>query len=219
VNRGLLALSGVLTALAFSAVASGANPRPYVLKRPAREHCRSHYARVIKRAKVRRHGKTVRIRQVWCVYKRATTSPSPAESPLPPTTTPAGLIVTLTAINAWTPGGTPSHINVNGTIYYGRLRIGQLKELTGQPIAYTIRDATTGQTIGSFVRLSGPGNCSVVYNVEGGMQIYKGEAVSPYPGCAFGTVTAPAADSVRLRGSFAGNTTYAPSASKEEPLH
>jgi hypothetical protein len=209
---------GALAILAFAPAAAARAPKPYVRKRPAREHCKRHYVRAIKRVKVRRHGKRVRVRQVWCVYKGSIRAP--AESLGPTTPPPPGLIPTYTVVSGSGLQGTaPQHLNVSGSIYYGRPLPGQLKELTGQPITSTIKDGTTGQLMGSFVLSSGPGSCSVAYRVEGGMQVLNGEAVPPYPACALGTITAPAGHTVVFSGSFAGNATYAPSMSEQKPLY
>jgi hypothetical protein len=73
VTHRIFAPIGALAILAFAPAAAARAPKPYVRKRPAREHCKRHYVRAIKRVKVRRHGKRVRVRQVWCVYKGSIT--------------------------------------------------------------------------------------------------------------------------------------------------
>lgn len=66
-----------------SAVSAAKKPKPYVLKHPGRESCKAKYKRQVKRVNVRKAGKTVRGRRVYCIpRKRATATPQPA--PVPP---------------------------------------------------------------------------------------------------------------------------------------
>jgi hypothetical protein len=137
------------------------------------------------------HGKT------WCVYK--------------------ALTPTSTEVTASIQGGLgqPLYLAVSGTIWPGKYGGGT--QLVGLPISYTIKDATTGQTVGTFMGLSNLyATCTVVYTVERGVWTFTGQAVPPYSACAVSTVTMPAADVPAFTGSFAGNSTYAPSVSAQQ---
>jgi hypothetical protein len=106
------------------------------------------------------------------------------------------------------------YYDVSAGIYYNINR-----ELYGQPIRYRFTDATTRQTIGSFVGSSNlAATCTVVAsaNAPDTVQTLTGEAVAPYSGCPLAPVSAPAADEIVLTASFAGNSTYAPSVSLEQ---
>jgi hypothetical protein len=209
---------GALAILGFAPAAAARTPKPYVLKRPAREHCKRHYVRAIKRVKVRRHGKRVRVRQVWCVYKGSIRAP--AESLGPTTPPPPGLIPTYTVVSGSGLQGTaPQHLNVSGSIYYGR-------PLPGQP----------ERTHGAADHLHDQGwddrpADGLVCAVERPRELFGGlprrrrdagpqrRSSAPYPACALGTITAPAGHTVVFSGSFAGNATYAPSMSEQKPLY
>ncbi len=79
VMRGRVAVLVGVAALLLCAAAVAAN-RAYVLKRPAHEHCKSHYVRQVKHAGVR----SERVREVWCVYVESKPKPlSPTPSPAP----------------------------------------------------------------------------------------------------------------------------------------
>lgn len=196
--RKLVVLTGILLA-SLAGVASASTNKSYVLKHPNREHCKVHYVRTVKRAKV--HGK--RVQQVWCVYSPPKPTPAPTE----------------TSVNASettvSPGLNPSerhtYFTVSGSILAG------YTPLVGLPITYTITDATTGQTVGSFTGLSNVyASCTVVTSgALENLSIFTGEAIAPYSGCALARVSMPAADVPMLTGSFAGNSTYAPSVSKQ----
>jgi hypothetical protein len=196
--RAILSASLVLAVLAFPAVAS-ATVKQYVLRHPKREHCKAHYVRTVKHAKV--HGK--RVQQVWCVY----TPPKPVLAPTETSVSASGVSSTPPG-----PAEEPAHFTVSGGISAGNMA------LVGLPIIYTITDATTGQTVGSFTGLSNSyASCAVVLheNEQGTTVTYIGEAVTPYAGCALAPVSMPAADTPLFAGSFAGNSTYAPSVSKQ----
>ena len=195
--------AAVATVAAMPAVAVAAGPHPsYELKKPS-ARCRTGYARQVRHVKKREHGKTVRVRQVWCVYK---SSPSAA------TTTPTSTFVNATLES----NQSMTWLDVTGSIYYG-----SGTQLVGQPITYTITDATTGQAVGSFTGTSNAyATCTVVYslNSQDTVQTFTGEAVSPYSACTLGQVSLPAADTPVFSGSFAGNATYAPSVSAQGPF-
>lgn len=190
-------------ALAFPTVASAAPARSYVLKHPKREHCRAHYVRTVKHAKV--DGK--RVQQVWCVYS----PPKPVSPTLAPTETSVSASET-TLSPGLNPAERYTYFTVSGGISAGNM------QLVGLPITYTITDATTGQMVGSFTGLSNVyAVCAVVPrdNAQDTIVTYTGETVAPYSGCALAPTSMPAADVHMFTGSFAGNSTYAPSVSKQ----
>jgi hypothetical protein len=63
----VFAMFVVLATSLFAAEASAASSS-YILKRPARERCKTHYVRHVKQIKVRGR----RVRQVWCVFRTPT---------------------------------------------------------------------------------------------------------------------------------------------------
>jgi hypothetical protein len=175
---------------------AAARPSSYRLRTGAK--CRTSYVRQVRHVKQHRRGKTVRVREVWCVHK-------------PPTPTSVSLSA---AFNITYNYPYYTYYDVSAGIYYNIDR-----ELYGQPIRYRITDATTRQTIGSFVGSSNlAATCTVVAsaNAPDTVQTLTGEAVAPYSGCPLAPVSAPAADEIVLTASFAGNSTYAPSVSLEQ---
>ena len=106
---------------------------------------------------------------------------------------------------------------MSGSIFYGAG-----SQLVGQPLTYTVTDATTGHQVATFSGTSnGYALCTVVYSInypQDTLQTYTGEAVPPYPACSVGTFSIPGADVAVVTASFAGNATYAPSTSSQAPF-
>jgi hypothetical protein len=195
---------------------AGAAHPSYQLKKTT-ERCRAGYVREVRSVKKRTHGKLVRVRQVWCVYKSATT----------PTSTGGGgeqtgsskhpsLLATSTyvSITSSAAAGEGSYLNVASGLFDNKHA-----PLNGLPIEYTVTDSTSGQPIGSFSGVSGIYSfCTVLYQSANGTQSFSGQVPTPLTGCAIGPVSLPATDVVTVRASFAGNTTYAQSASEPRSL-
>ena len=71
---------GVMLAM-FAVLANVAQAKPvkrYVLRHPAHQRCRAHYARRVITVRKRVHGRRVRMRQVVCVYKPQVVHSSPS---------------------------------------------------------------------------------------------------------------------------------------------
>jgi hypothetical protein len=87
-------------------------------------------------------------------------------------------------------------------------------DLIGVPITYTITNEGTGQSLGSFMEPSDPVQpCALVLTVDEDTPTFAGEPVPPDPACPI-TVSLPTGQLAVLSGSFAGNSTYAPSVSE-----
>jgi hypothetical protein len=102
-------------------------------------------------------------------------------------------------------------VNVMGFLYTGT-RNHEGARLLGQPIRFTITDATTGQPLGSFAGVSFAA-CTLrrTVNAQDTIQTLAAEAIAPYPACALpAPVSLPAADEYGFTGAFAGSSTYAP---------
>jgi hypothetical protein len=114
-------------------------------------------------------------------------------------------------------GYEPPYVTVSGSVSYF---VGsELRELRGEPITYTITDRTTEGMIGSFNGASnGYALCSIVFHLNGGTFTYVGEATHGYPACALAPVSFPSSHLASISASYAGNATYAPSVSKQEPF-
>lgn len=224
-RRAILSASLVLAALAFP-VGASASVKQYVLKHPKREHCKAHYVKKVERVKKREHGKLVKVKETFCVYRKPTPAPvlAPAPTPVPapaPTPVPAP---------APAPILTPTFTNVT-TLELGGIGTGEPRYnsvsvsvgtsgpgVIGVPVTVTLVNQTTLVPLGSFTEASYEGTCTIVNELAGGNWVLKGEAVAGHPACPIGTVTAPAEQSVGIEATFAGNAQYAPSASKEQLL-
>lgn len=198
----------ILAALAFPAAASASAGKEYVLPHPGRERCKAHYVKKVERVKVHRHHKTVEVKRTFCAY-----TPPPQD-----TMTPTATFVSASATTR-SPGLEPAeqhvYFRVSGSILAGNMQV------VGLRITYTITDATTGQMVGSFTGLSNAyASCTVVVrtNAQDTIRTYTGEAAgpAPYSACALAPTSMPAGDVAVFTGSFAGNSTYAPSVSKQE---
>jgi len=75
----------VLATLLVPAVAQ-ATTKQYVLKHPKHEHCKAHYVKKNEKIKKREYGRTVKVREIFCVY---VAPKAPAKATTPVTTTPA----------------------------------------------------------------------------------------------------------------------------------
>jgi hypothetical protein len=197
----VVAAVALLAAVPTEAVATG-HPSYQLKKSSAR--CRTGYVRQVRHVKKRQHGKTVTVREVWCVYKA-------------PSRTATNTDVDANATNT----GTETDILVSGWIWYGSPNFGppESVELKGQPITYTISDATTGKFLGSFVGTSNSAAyCSVVetMNAQGTIETFTGQALPPTSACALSPISMPAADSAEFTGSFAGTKTFASSVSRQK---
>ena len=224
-RRTMLSVMLVLAALALSAVASASTVKQYVLKHPRREHCRTHYVKKVELVKKREHGKLVKVKETFCVYRAAKPTPAPVLAPAPPT--PAS-----TPVPAPTPAPTLTPtFTILTTLELGGLGTGEPRYNTvsvsvgtlgpgviGVPVTVTLINQTTLVPLGSFTQASDEGTCSLVNELQGGNWVVRGEAVAGHPACPIGTVTAPAEQSVGIEAAFAGNAQFAPSASKEQLL-
>jgi hypothetical protein len=61
----------------------------YVLKHPAREHCKAHYSRKTKLVKQRQHGHNIKVREFLCVYITPKEAPAAFVAPAPIASPPA----------------------------------------------------------------------------------------------------------------------------------
>jgi hypothetical protein len=211
---GLLA---VLSA-AIATSAAAAPTKQYLLKHPKRERCRAHYVRKARTVKI--HGKHVR--EVWCVRvtPKPTAPQAPESTPAPtPTPTPASPPVTLTPtftnVTFLELGGFGTGLPRYDTVSVG---VGTVSGpgLIGVPVTVTLVNQTTLAPLGSFTEASHEGTCTIVNELVGGNWVLKGEAVSSYPACPIGTISAPSEQSIGIQASFAGSAQYAPSTSKEQ---
>lgn len=66
VKRSALSLA-VLASLVAPTGAQAKPAKQYVLKHPKREHCRAHYVRKVEKVKRREQGRTVKVRETFCV--------------------------------------------------------------------------------------------------------------------------------------------------------
>jgi hypothetical protein len=224
-NRpAILSASLVLAALAFPDGAS-ASVKQYVLKHPKREHCNAHYVKKVERVKKREHGKTVHVKETFCVYRAPMPTPAPVLAPASPSPAPTPVPAPAPA-----PILTPTFTNVT-TLELGGIGTGEPRYnsvsvsvgtsgpgVIGVPVTVTLVNQTTLVPLGSFTEASYEGTCTIVNELAGGNWVLKGEAVAGHPACPIGTVTAPAEQSVGIEATFAGNAQYAPSASKEQLL-
>jgi len=202
------ALIFALAALTLPAVASASTGKQYVLPHPGRERCKAHYVKKVERVKVHKHHKTVEVKQTFCAY-----TPPPQDTMTPTTTFVSASEATRSA--GLEPAEQHVYFRVSGSILAGNMQV------VGLPITYTITDATTGQMVGSFTGLSNAyASCTVVLraNAQDTIKTYTGEAVgpAPYRPCALAPTSMPTGDVAVFTGSFAGNSTYAPSVSKQE---
>lgn len=194
----VFALFAVLAALLFAAEASAAGSS-YILKRPARERCKTHYVRQIKQVKVRGR----RVRQVWCVFRTPT-------------------VTQLESIGHRGLVGEPgAMVTVEGSVVEqkGGVEYGPLLTVT-----LTITDATNGKRIASF---NEPNNmdCAIAETLNAahteetlvGTEI-PDEYLAPVAACHLAPVTKPAADGAEVSASFAGDSTYGPSVSTPAPF-
>lgn len=87
------------------------------------------------------------------------------------------------------------------------------EQLVGRPITFTITDATTSTTAGSFPGTSNAyATCSLVRTDSGSTMSWTGQAVGPYQACELtSAISVPAADVPLISASFAGDSRYAPS--------
>jgi len=111
--------------------------------------------------------------------------------------------------------GEPFFIVVSGFVWASS-HTNSGPELRAVPIAYTLKDGTTGQTVGT-ITVPAKAHCSLVqsFNATGTATTYTGEAISGYPACNLAApFTIPMRDSTEMTGAYAGNSTYAPSVSK-----
>jgi hypothetical protein len=96
----------ILAVLVSLALPATAGAKQYVLKHPRHENCRTHYVRKVEKVKRREHGRTVKVRETFCVYVApkpvktvapATTTPTPVATTPAPTVTAPSPIITLHA--------------------------------------------------------------------------------------------------------------------------
>src|SRR5262249_39635212 len=111
--------------------------------------------------------------------------------------------------------GAVRNLSISALVTYSYHPAGYPKSpelLFGVPIAFTIKDATSGATLASFTMEAQLGECVLVKASEGATVTYLGQAYphSP-PACPLPRVSVPASDRVTLVGRFAGKANYAPS--------
>jgi hypothetical protein len=188
------ALFAVLTTLLFAATASAANSS-YILKRPTRERCKTHYIRQTKQIKV--HGR--RVRQVWCVFRTPTVTRFGSVGHRGTVGEPGAMVTVAVSV-----------VEEKGGGQYGLLAT----------VTLTITDTTTGKRIASFTEPNDTG-CAIseTLNAARTEETLAGTAIpdeylAPIPACHLAPVTKPAADGAAISASFAGNSTYGPSASR-----
>jgi len=200
---GILVPLVVLVPAATASAALGPYPfltkSPYMLKRPAHEHCKRDYARVTKH--VRRGSK--RIRQVWCEYRiptRTELSVTPAPGPQ---------------------GPRPGEVIVGADVSF---KFGGSTEGAYGPVTVEIIDTATHKRIVSFKQANGV-DCGIAMrpNPAGTEETLSGIEVlgtmlASWPPCPMATVTKPVADGAEVVASFAQASSYAASASPPVPL-
>ena len=203
----LVLVTGLLVGFAAAAVpVSAATAHPSYT--PTRsEKCRAGYTRQVRHVRRRKHGKTVTIRHVSCVY---------SSGPVP---TSVGLGVVGYAVLPGNPFALPK--------YFQALVLVTRRSETGQgfrdlPVTLTIFDRTANQPVASFTKLSGPGECAVQFKVEADQLAFFG-AVEEIGGrhleaCSLAPVTMPAAHVPVVSASFAGSSSLAPSRSGQEAI-
>jgi hypothetical protein len=85
----LLAILAALVTLVLPAVAGATPAKQYVLKHPRHEHCKAHYVKKVETVRVRKaerrveFGRTVKVRETFCVYVAPKTAPAPPTLPAP----------------------------------------------------------------------------------------------------------------------------------------
>jgi hypothetical protein len=214
-KRAWALVAAASVSLAVPAAAQ-AKARQYVLRHPTREHCKAHYLRKNRLAKVHRKY----VRQVWCVHvapKPSTAAPKPGTTSTP-TPTPGAQTLTPTITTVSTLEGTayehPLYKTVSASV--DTYASGPGSGVAGVPVAITLADPVTGHVLATFTETSSGGSCAIAIALEGGFWVLRGEAVASYPGCPIGTIFPARGNSVEIMGSFAGNGQYAASASKWE---
>ena|SRR5271155_4804110 len=176
----------VLAALVLPAAASASTGKQYVLPHPRRERCKAHYVKKVERIKGRK--------ETVCVY----VAPKPATF----------VLVNDEGVGLATGQDVRPHVRVSGsaTVVGGH-------DLIGVPITYTITNQSSGQALGSFTEPSDPVQpCALFLRTEGNTQMLVGEAEPPELACPI-AVSLPTGQLAELTGSFAGNSSYAPSVS------
>ncbi len=101
----LAALAASLT-VPMATQAKLAEPvKQYRLKHPRHEHCKAHYTGIVEKVSVREHGRTVKVRETFCVY----VAPKKAAAKAPATTPPA---TTTTATPTTPTPSTPAPVSL-----------------------------------------------------------------------------------------------------------
>jgi hypothetical protein len=163
-----------------------------------RQQCRAGYVRRTVKVTQRKHRHTVTVKRAECVR-----TPTPPKPHLIPTTS---FVDTSSALTT----GSTVWFYLAGSVYAGG------HEVVGLPITYTVTDATTRQTVGTFTGTSNRyALCTIATSVNPADigQSFTGQAVAPYPACSLESISMPAADTPVVTASFAGNSTYGPSTS------
>jgi hypothetical protein len=194
----VFALFTVLAAILVAGEASAAGSS-YVLRRPARERCKTHYVRVVKQVKVRGR----RVRQVWCVFRT-------------PSVTQLGSVGSRGVI-----GEPGAFLTVEGSVLEekGGSEIGL--DVT---VTLTITDTTDGKRIASFTEPNDT-DCAIAETLNAahtqetlvGTEI-PDEVLHSISACRLAPVTKPVADGIEVSALFAGDSTYGPSASTSAPF-
>jgi hypothetical protein len=217
----LVPLTLLLTGFAVAAASATSGHASYRLTH-AGQKCRAGYIRTVRHVKKIERGKAVTVREVWCFYRfhliRTTVGVStlehlPGKKLVGPREEPKEV-------------STPGYWEVYAPLWRGPpgQAHGQADELRGLPITLTIFDKTANQAVASFTaRASFQKPCALAFKVENGNVVFFGEAqedhplsgVRHYEACSLVPVTMPARDVPWISASFAGNSTYAASKSKE----
>lgn len=168
---------------------------PYILRRPAHEHCKHYYARRNKVVKIGHR----RVRQVWCEYR----IPTRVELSVGPDHEAEGY------------GAPRGAISVGASVYY---EFGGSQTGATGPASYTILDSATHKRIAAFKEPNDE-RCGidVTPNQTGTEETLTGIAL---PGVLAGSLPCPmpratmrAADGAVVIASFAGSSQYWPSVS------
>lgn len=180
--------SAIVLAAAISLILPSATFGQYVLRHPGREHCRPHYVKKLERIKGRK--------ETVCV-----------------SAAPARATTFVVISDEWAGELGSRHTSVQGDI-----KVLEGHDLIGTPIDFKITNEATGQLLGAFTEPSDPPKpCALTLRVEGDTQTIAGEAAPPEEACPI-SVSLPTGQLAVLTGSFAGNSSYAPSVSEGKGL-
>ncbi len=194
-RRAATVLIALVACTAVFSPAAALAGKTYVLKHPKREHCEPHYVKTVERVSRRESQRGGKVTETLCVYVKPPV-------PIPP----RDRIATVTTVYTVAEYNGGSYVWVRGTVRAGS------KELH-VPITFTISRADG--PAGSFIWRSGVHEaCSIELETSESAETAWG--ASPQgeseEGCPLRPITV---GEFGITGSFAGNSTYGPSVSKE----